>query len=115
MSMMRVSLRSLITLLSIVGTLPAFAQSASCTKTAYLTFDTGNMAVAQYIAQVLQQNKIKATFFLANEKTKQGRLLHGRFLENVIGKSGLKKAIVLVATLMTIVTGSKMLVSLMSF
>jgi peptidoglycan/xylan/chitin deacetylase (PgdA/CDA1 family) len=72
MSMMRVSLRFLITLFSIVGTLPAFAQSASCNKTAYLTFDTGNMAVAQYIAQVLQQNKIKATFFLANEKTKQG-------------------------------------------
>jgi peptidoglycan/xylan/chitin deacetylase (PgdA/CDA1 family) len=72
MSKMRVSLLSLITLLSTFGALPTVAQSSSCNKTAYLTFDTGNMAVAQYIAQVLQQNKIKATFFLANEKTKQG-------------------------------------------
>ena len=72
MSKMRVSLLSLITLLSTFGALPAAAQSNSCNKTAYLTFDTGNMAVAEFIAQVLNQHKIKATFFLANEKTKQG-------------------------------------------
>ena len=69
MSKMRVSLLSLITLLSTFGALPAAAQSNSCNKTAYLTFDTGNMAVAEFIAQVLNQHKIKATFFLANEKT----------------------------------------------
>jgi len=49
-----------------------FAQPSTCKNTAYLTFDTGNMAVAEYIAQVLKQQNIKATFFLANEKTKQG-------------------------------------------
>ncbi|NCX66830.1 MAG: polysaccharide deacetylase family protein, partial [Burkholderiaceae bacterium] len=48
------------------------AQTNTCKNTAYLTFDTGNMAVAEYIAQVLKQQNIKATFFLANEKTKQG-------------------------------------------
>ncbi len=48
------------------------AQTSACKNTAYLTFDTGNMAVAEYIAQVLRQQNIKATFFLANEKTKQG-------------------------------------------
>lgn len=50
----------------------ALAQTSACKNTAYLTFDTGNMAVAEYVAQVLKQQNIKATFFLANEKTKQG-------------------------------------------
>jgi len=42
---------------------------AECTGTVYLTFDTGNMAQAETIARILGQEQVKATFFLANEKT----------------------------------------------
>ena len=72
MRMMRASFTSLISLITLISSGFAVAQTATCNKTAYLTFDTGNMAVAQYVAQVLNQHQIKATFFLANEKTKQG-------------------------------------------
>lgn len=41
-----------------------------CNKPVYLTFDTGHMGVAPLIADVLSRQQIKATFFLANEKTK---------------------------------------------
>ena len=44
----------------------------SCNKTVYLTFDTGNMSVAQTVADILKRQNIKATFFLANEKTFRG-------------------------------------------
>jgi peptidoglycan/xylan/chitin deacetylase (PgdA/CDA1 family) len=47
-------------------------QNSSCKKTVYLTFDTGNMSVAETVAEVLNRQKVKATFFLANEKTKRG-------------------------------------------
>ncbi|OZA07450.1 MAG: hypothetical protein B7Y05_20060, partial [Polynucleobacter sp. 24-46-87] len=49
-----------------------FAVEGSCQKTIYLTFDTGNMSVAQSVADILNRQKVKATFFLANEKTNQG-------------------------------------------
>ena len=49
-----------------------FAQESHCKKTIYLTFDTGNMSVAQIVADILNRQKIKATFFLANEKTSRG-------------------------------------------
>ncbi|MBU3594479.1 polysaccharide deacetylase family protein [Polynucleobacter sp. 71A-WALBACH] len=49
-----------------------FAEEANCKKTVYLTFDTGNMSVAQTVADILNRQKIKATFFLANEKTSRG-------------------------------------------
>jgi peptidoglycan/xylan/chitin deacetylase (PgdA/CDA1 family) len=48
------------------------ANAAICSKPVYLTFDTGNMAVAEYVAKTLKQHDVKATFFLANEKTKRG-------------------------------------------
>jgi peptidoglycan/xylan/chitin deacetylase (PgdA/CDA1 family) len=41
-------------------------------KILYLSFDTGNMSVAEYIADTLRRHQIRATFFLANEKTFQG-------------------------------------------
>ena len=47
----------------------SLAQEASCKKTVYLTFDTGNMSVAQLVADILNRQQVKATFFLANEKT----------------------------------------------
>ncbi len=44
----------------------------ACDKPVYLTFDTGHMAVAPLIADVLQRQQIKVTFFAANERTKTG-------------------------------------------
>lgn len=48
------------------------AHSGTCQKPIYLTFDTGNMAVADHVAEVLKKHQVKATFFLANEKTPRG-------------------------------------------
>ena len=45
---------------------------ASCDKPVYLTFDTGHMEVAPLIAEVLQRQQVRASFFLANEKTRTG-------------------------------------------
>jgi peptidoglycan/xylan/chitin deacetylase (PgdA/CDA1 family) len=53
-----------------LAALPAAA--APCTGTVYLTFDTGNMEPAEGIAAILDKHQVKATFFLANEKTKRG-------------------------------------------
>ena len=44
----------------------------SCEKPLYLTFDTGHMATAPLIAEVLQRNSVKVTFFAANERTQVG-------------------------------------------
>ena len=44
----------------------------SCKGTIYLTFDTGSQSQASYIAQTLARHHIKATFFMANEKTING-------------------------------------------
>ena len=46
--------------------------AAACEKTLYLTIDTGSMAPAEEIATVLRKHKVKATFFVANEKTPRG-------------------------------------------
>jgi peptidoglycan/xylan/chitin deacetylase (PgdA/CDA1 family) len=50
-------------------TLQALAAASACKGTIYLTFDTGSQSQAQLIADTLRRHKIKATFFLANEKT----------------------------------------------
>lgn len=55
--------------------LPVAAQSPEggrCRGTVYLTLDTGNMSQAELIAGILQRHKVRATFFLANEKTPRG-------------------------------------------
>ena len=44
--------------------------SVTCAKPLYLTIDTGHMEVAPLIADVLKRQGVKATFFLANERTK---------------------------------------------
>lgn len=54
---------------------PAEAQNAfkgECLKPLYLTFDTGHMEVAPLIADVLNKQQVKVTFFAANERTKLG-------------------------------------------
>lgn len=43
-----------------------------CERPVYLTLDTGHMGVADLIADVLRRNDVKATFFLANERTLTG-------------------------------------------
>ncbi|MDD2547275.1 MAG: polysaccharide deacetylase family protein [Burkholderiaceae bacterium] len=43
-----------------------------CKKPLYLTFDTGHMEVAPGIAEVLQRQQVRATFFAAHEPTRQG-------------------------------------------
>ncbi len=46
--------------------------AAGCKGTIYLTFDTGSQSQAELIANTLNRHHIKATFFLANEKTVRG-------------------------------------------
>ncbi len=46
--------------------------SAGCPQTLYLTIDTGSMGPAEEIAAVLRKHKVRATFFVANEKTTRG-------------------------------------------
>jgi peptidoglycan-N-acetylmuramic acid deacetylase len=48
------------------------AAAAPCERPVYLTFDTGHMGVAPLVAEVLNRQQVKATFFLANEKTLTG-------------------------------------------
>jgi peptidoglycan/xylan/chitin deacetylase (PgdA/CDA1 family) len=43
-----------------------------CQGVIYLTFDTGSQSQAELIAATLNQHHIRATFFLANEKTVRG-------------------------------------------
>ncbi len=59
-------------IISITCSFPVLAQTDACKKTVYLSFDTGNMSVAQIVADVLNRQNVKATFFLANEKTSRG-------------------------------------------
>src|SRR5690349_19711061 len=47
-------------------------QAAGCDKPVYLTLDTGHMGVAPLVAEVLNREQVKVTFFLANEKTLTG-------------------------------------------
>jgi peptidoglycan/xylan/chitin deacetylase (PgdA/CDA1 family) len=51
---------------------PAAGAPGRCKGTIYLTFDTGSQSQAELIAATLRRHQIKATFFLANEKTVRG-------------------------------------------
>lgn len=58
---------------ALVLAVPAAALPATpCNKPVYLTFDTGHMAIAPLVANVLKRQDVKVTFFLANEKTRTG-------------------------------------------
>ena len=48
------------------------ADAAACERPVYLSFDTGHMGVAPLVAEVLRRHDVKATFFLANERTRTG-------------------------------------------
>ena len=43
-----------------------------CEKPLYLTLDTGHMGIAPLVAEVLERQQVKVTFFAANERTKVG-------------------------------------------
>jgi peptidoglycan/xylan/chitin deacetylase (PgdA/CDA1 family) len=58
--------------LSIVFFATGLWAQTTCDKSVYLTFDTGHMGIAPLVAQVLQRQQVRATFFLANEATKNG-------------------------------------------
>ena len=47
----------------------AASAPATCAHPVYLTIDTGHMGVAPLVADVLARQGVKATFFLANERT----------------------------------------------
>ncbi|MFP5462167.1 MAG: polysaccharide deacetylase family protein [Gammaproteobacteria bacterium] len=55
-----------------VGAASAADAGAGCKGTVYLTLDTGNMSRAQFVADILRRHEVKATFFLANERTDRG-------------------------------------------
>jgi peptidoglycan/xylan/chitin deacetylase (PgdA/CDA1 family) len=48
------------------------ASAQQCRGHVYLTLDTGNMSQAEEIAAILRRQDVRATFFLANEKTPRG-------------------------------------------
>ncbi len=48
------------------------SSAAQCSKPVYLTFDTGHMAIAPLVADVLKRQQVRVTFFGANEKTVEG-------------------------------------------
>jgi peptidoglycan/xylan/chitin deacetylase (PgdA/CDA1 family) len=56
----------------LVWMFPAVWAQPACDKPVYLTFDTGHMEVAPLVAQVLQRQAVKVTFFVANETTQTG-------------------------------------------
>lgn len=45
------------------------ADAPGCKGRVYLTLDTGNMRHAELIASILARHRVRATFFLANERT----------------------------------------------
>jgi peptidoglycan/xylan/chitin deacetylase (PgdA/CDA1 family) len=67
-------LRPMLSAIAVVVASMAIAQPStnSCSGTLYLTFDTGSMSQADLIFQVLKKHDVKATFFLASEKTVNG-------------------------------------------
>jgi peptidoglycan/xylan/chitin deacetylase (PgdA/CDA1 family) len=64
--------RAAVLLLAATTNLALAAAPAACKGTIYLTFDTGSQSQAEFIARTLRRHDIKATFFLANEKTVRG-------------------------------------------
>lgn len=65
---------SAIGLLLLAWLLPAAAAqpAAGCDRPVYLTFDTGHMGVADLVADVLERQQVRVTFFAADERTQVG-------------------------------------------
>ena len=69
---MRRACSAVVALAAAVLTAPVAATDGACARPLYLTFDTGHMGVAPLVAEVLMRQRVKATFYLANEKTITG-------------------------------------------
>lgn len=75
-------LRRLSAFIGVMFLMPSLATAATqlksdpstkvCKGTLYLTLDTGHMGPAEEMAAILKKHDVKATFFLANEKTQRG-------------------------------------------
>lgn len=65
-------LRSLAVGLLLLAVASGSIAQTVCLQTVYLTFDTGSQSQTELIASLLKKHRIKATFFLANEKTTRG-------------------------------------------
>lgn len=52
--------------------IPSPGHAQECRRPLYLTLDTGGMQSAELIAATLRRHDVRATFFLANEKTFRG-------------------------------------------
>jgi peptidoglycan/xylan/chitin deacetylase (PgdA/CDA1 family) len=50
----------------------SLVHAEGCQKPVYLTFDTGHMGIASLVADVLDRQRVKVTFFVANERTQSG-------------------------------------------
>ena len=57
---------------ALLGSPDSSAAASTCERPVYLTFDTGHMQVAPLVAEVLERQQVRATFFLANEPTRTG-------------------------------------------
>ena len=58
--------------LTLIIFLAGSAAAGECERPVYLTLDVGNMSHAEFIAKVLDDKHIKATFFIANNRTARG-------------------------------------------
>ncbi len=58
--------------LAVLASVAPALWAAGCASPIYLTFDTGHMAVAPLIADVLKKHDVQVTFFAAQERTKSG-------------------------------------------
>jgi peptidoglycan/xylan/chitin deacetylase (PgdA/CDA1 family) len=68
-----VALTAIVSMAALSNHATAHAIAANvCKATTYLTIDTGHMQPAEEMAAILKKHQVKATFFLANEKTKRG-------------------------------------------
>lgn len=62
----------LLVALTVAPVAPVAHAAGSCKGTLYFTFDTGSQSQAELVAAILARHQVKATFFLANEKTVNG-------------------------------------------
>ncbi len=59
-------------LVVLLAPLPAAPREAGCRGTVHLTIDTGWMDQAEHIAQVMRRHGVRATLFVADERTYRG-------------------------------------------
>lgn len=68
----RVATMSVVAATLCLSVIAPLAAAGACAKPVYLTLDTGGMHSAELIADILKKHDVRATFFLANEKTYRG-------------------------------------------